>query len=170
MTTRSFRVAAALREPGADDRQRCARTAEDRGSFSRRTTRSVALGESSTGPAKGPVDRANGQLETRTSELDTELQELSKKLELYEEELAWYKNKRYGRSSEQLSVAERLQVRLFDEIETSADDELPEDKPAPEPAASAEPASGRAGNRCRESSGSSACPRNSSSASVATGW
>ena len=36
----------------------------------------------------------------------------------------------YGRSSEQLSVAERLQMRLFDEIETSADSELPEDEPA----------------------------------------
>ena len=77
----------------------------------------------------------NGQLETRTGELDTKLQELTRKLELYEEELAWYKNKLYGRSSEQLSDAERLQMRLFDEIEHSADSELPEDEPAAEPAA-----------------------------------
>ena len=77
----------------------------------------------------------NGQLETRTGELDTKLQELNRKLELYEEELAWYKNKLYGRSSEQLSDAERLQMRLFDEIETNADSELPEDEPAAEPAA-----------------------------------
>ena len=77
------------------------------------------------------------ELETRTSELDTKLQDLTKKLEFYEEELAWYKNKLYGRSSEQLSVAERLQMRLFDEIENSADGESPEDEPAPEPAAAA---------------------------------
>ena len=77
----------------------------------------------------------NGQLETRTGALDAKLQELNKKLELYEEELAWYKNKLYGRSSEQLSDAERLQMRLFDEIEHSTDGELPEDEPAAEPAA-----------------------------------
>ena len=86
---------------------------------------------------KDELTAQNGQLETRTSELDTKLQDLTKKLELYEEELAWYKNKLYGRSSEQLSVAERLQMRLFDEIETSADSELPEDEPAAEPAAAA---------------------------------
>ena len=79
---------------------------------------------------KDELSAQYGQLETRTSELDTKLQDLSKKLELYEEELAWYQNKLYGRSSEQLSVAERLQMRLFDEIETSADSELPEDEPA----------------------------------------
>ena len=77
----------------------------------------------------------NRRLETRTSELDSKLQELNRKLELYEEELAWYKNKLYGRSNEQLSDAERLQIRLFDEIEASADREAPEDEPAPELAA-----------------------------------
>ena len=84
---------------------------------------------------KDELTAQNGQLETRTSELDSKLQDLNRKLELYEEELAWYKNKLYGRSNEQLSDAERLQIRLFDEIEASADHEAPGDEPAPELAA-----------------------------------
>ena len=73
------------------------------------------------------------QLATRNSALDSELQELTRKLERYEEQLAWFKNKRYGRSTEQLSDAERLQMRLFDEIETNAGAEPPEDEPPADP-------------------------------------
>ena len=40
---------------------------------------------------------------------------------------AWYRNRRYGRSSEQLSAAEQQQIRLFNEIERSADHALPVD-------------------------------------------
>lgn len=79
----------------------------------------------------------NGQLITRTDELDTKLRELTKKLELYEEELAWFKHKLYGRGTEQLTAAELLQIRLFDEIDSAADadaetDEGAEDQPAPD--------------------------------------
>ena len=64
---------------------------------------------------------------TRNDELDAKLRELNKKLELYEEQVAWFKNKLYGRGTEQLTDAERLQIRLFDEIEQAADNDPPED-------------------------------------------
>ena len=73
-----------------------------------------------------------GQLAARNSELDSELQDLTRKLALYEEELAWYRTKLYGRGTEQLSEAERLQMRLFDEIETSAAGAPPEEEPEPD--------------------------------------
>ena len=76
----------------------------------------------------------NGELVTRNDELDAKLRELNKKLELYEEQVAWFKNKLYGRGTEQLTDAELQQIRLFDEIEQAADSESPEDQaPSDEP-------------------------------------
>ena len=76
------------------------------------------------------------QLTAKNGELDTELRALNKKLDLYEEQVAWFKNKLYGRGTEQLTAAERLQIRLFDEIEHSADSESPpHDEPLPDQAA-----------------------------------
>lgn len=69
----------------------------------------------------------NSALDHQVHALDHQVQELDKKIELYEEELAWYRNRRYGRSSEQLSAAEQQQIRLFNEIERSADHALPVD-------------------------------------------
>ena len=60
------------------------------------------------------------ELTAKTDELDTKLRALNKKLDLYEEQLDWFKNKLYGRGSEQLTAAERQQIRLFDEIEHAA--------------------------------------------------
>ena len=82
----------------------------------------------------------NGELVTRNDELDAKLRELNKKLDLYEEQVAWFKTKLYGRGTEQLTAAERLQIRLFDEIEQAADsespeDQAPEDEPSPDQAA-----------------------------------
>ena len=82
----------------------------------------------------------NGELVTSNDALDTKLQELAKKLDLYEEELAWFKNKLYGGATEKLTAAELLQIRLFDEIEHSADseppeDQAPDDEPPPDQAA-----------------------------------
>ena len=76
----------------------------------------------------------------KNGELDTKVLEQNKKLELYEEELAWFKNKLYGRGTEQLTAAELLQIRLFDEIEHAADseppeDQAPDDEPPPDQAA-----------------------------------
>ena len=75
----------------------------------------------------------NGQLVTRNDELDAKLAELNKKLDLYEEQVAWFKNKLYGRGSEQLTAAELQQIRLFDEIEHAADNDPPEDQAPDEP-------------------------------------
>ena len=75
------------------------------------------------------------QLAKQNGELDTQLQDLTRKLELYEEQLAWLKNKLYGRGTEKLSDAERQQLRLFDEIESSADGEPEDDPPAADQAA-----------------------------------
>ncbi len=80
------------------------------------------------------------ELTAKNGELDTKLRELNKKLDLYEEQLSWFKNKLYGRGTEQLTDAERLQIRLFDEIEQAADndppeDQAPEDEPPPDQAA-----------------------------------
>ena len=72
---------------------------------------------------KDELTEQNGELVSRNGELDTKLQNLTITLELYEEQLAWFKNKLYGRSTEQLSDAERQQLRLFDEIESSVEDE-----------------------------------------------
>ena len=79
------------------------------------------------------------ELSAKNGELDAKLRELNKKLELYEEQVAWFKNKLYGRGTEQLTEAERLQIRLFDEIEQAADndppeDQAPEDEPPPDQA------------------------------------
>ena len=82
------------------------------------------------------------ELTAKNGELDTKLRELNKKLDLYEEQLSWFKNKLYGRGTEQLTDAERLQIRLFDEIEQAADNDPPEDQ-APED----EPAPGSGGRR-----------------------
>ena len=73
------------------------------------------------------LELEKNQLAEQNGELDTQLQDLTRKLELYEEQLAWLKNKLYGRGTEKLSDAERQQLRLFDEIESSADGE-PEDE------------------------------------------
>ena len=76
------------------------------------------------------------ELNAKVGELDAKLRELNKKLELYEEQAAWFKNKLYGRGTEQLTAAERLQIRLFDEIEHGADSEPPpDDAPSPDQAA-----------------------------------
>ena len=67
-------------------------------------------------------------------------------MDLYEEQVEWFKTKLYGRGTEQLTAAERLQIRLFDEIEHSADSEPPpHDEPPPDQAA----AESRAGTRTR---------------------
>ena len=63
------------------------------------------------------------ELTAKNGELDTKLRELNKKLDLYEEQVAWFKNKLYGRGSEQLTAAELQQIRLFDEIEHAADND-----------------------------------------------
>ena len=80
------------------------------------------------------------ELTAKNGALDTKLRALNKKLDLYEEQLAWFKNKLYGRGTEQLTAAERLQIRLFDEIEQATDndppeDQSPEDEPRPDQAA-----------------------------------
>ena len=75
------------------------------------------------------------RLAERNGELDTKLKGLTRKLELYEEEVAWLKNKLYGRSTEQLSDAERKQLRLFDEIESSTAGEAEDEPPAADQAA-----------------------------------
>ena len=80
------------------------------------------------------------ELTVKNGELDTKVREQNKKLDLYEEELAWFKNKLYGRGTEQLTAAELLQIRLFDEIEHAADseppeDQAPDDEPPPDQAA-----------------------------------
>ena len=84
---------------------------------------------------KDQLAEHNGELASRNGELDTQLQGLTRKLELYEEQLAWLKNKLYGRGTEKLSDAERQQLRLFDEIESSADGEPEDDPPAADQAA-----------------------------------
>ena len=76
------------------------------------------------------LERENDQLAEQNGELDTQLQDLTRKLALYEEQVAWLKNKLYGRGTEKLSDAERQQLRLFDEIESSADGEAEGDPPA----------------------------------------
>ena len=86
---------------------------------------------------KDQLTEHNGELVSTNGELDTQLQELTRKLELYEEELAWFKNKLYGRSTEKLSDAELKQLRLFDEIESSADGESEDEPPAADQAAGA---------------------------------
>ncbi len=85
------------------------------------------------------LERENDQLAERNGELDTQLQDLTRKLELYEEQVAWLKNKLYGRGTEKLSDAERQQLRLFDEIESSADGEAEDDPPAADQADGAAP-------------------------------
>ena len=85
------------------------------------------------------LEREKDQLAERNGELDTQLQDLTRKLELYEEQVAWLKNKLYGRGTEKLSDAEREQLRLFDEIESSADGEPEDDPPAVDQAAGAAP-------------------------------
>ena len=82
---------------------------------------------------KDELTAKNGHLATRNDELDTKLRELNKKLDLYEEQLDWFKNKLYGRGSEQLTAAELQQIRLFDEIEHAADSDAPEDQAPDEP-------------------------------------
>ena len=84
---------------------------------------------------KDELTEQNGELVSRNGELDTKLQNLTITLELYEEQLAWFKNKLYGRSTEQLSDAERQQLRLFDEIESSVEDEPEEEQPPADQAA-----------------------------------
>ncbi len=89
---------------------------------------------------KDDLNAKVGALVTRNDELDAKLRELNKKLELYEEQAAWFKNKLYGRGSEQLTAAELQQIRLFDEIEHAADtappeDQAPSDEPPPDQAA-----------------------------------
>ena len=79
----------------------------------------------------------NGDPVSRNGELGTQLQDLTRKLELYEEQVAWLKNKLYGRGTEKLSDAERQQLRLFDEIESSADGEPEDEPPAADQAAGA---------------------------------
>ena len=83
------------------------------------------------------LEREMDQLAQRNGELDTQLQDLARKLELYEEQLAWLKNKLYGRGTEKLSDAERQQLQLFDEIESSAAGEPEDDPPEADPAAGA---------------------------------
>ena len=80
----------------------------------------------------------NSELDHQVRDLDAKVRELDKKVSLYEEQLAWYRNKRYGRATEQLSASELQQIRLFDEIERSADSPLPVDSlPDEQPAAHA---------------------------------
>ena len=57
-----------------------------------------------------------------------QLRNLTRGLGLYEEQLAWFKNKLYGRGTEQLRDGERRQLRLFDEVESSAEDELEDEQ------------------------------------------
>lgn len=78
----------------------------------------------------------NSELDHQIRNLDAKVRELDKMVTLYEEQLAWYRNKRYGRATEQLTAAELQQIRLFDEIERNADDPLPVDLDEP-PAAQA---------------------------------
>ena len=75
------------------------------------------------------------ELTAKNGELDTKLRELNKKLDLYEEQVAWFKNKLYGRGSEQLTAAELQQMRLFDEIEHAADNDPQEDQAPDKPPA-----------------------------------
>jgi len=99
---------------------------------------------------KEQLTAKNDELVTRNDELDARLRELTKKLDLYEEQEAWFKNKLYGRGAEQLTAAERLQLRLFDEIEHSADSEPPpHDEPPPDQAAAEVPAGTRSRPRRR---------------------
>ena len=83
----------------------------------------------------------NTELDHQVRDLDAKVRELDKKVTIYEEQLAWYRNKRYGRATEQLTAAELQQIRLFDEIERNADDPLPidllPDAPPAAPAAGA---------------------------------
>ena len=128
---------------------------------------------------KDDLNAKVGELVTRNDELDAKLRELNKKLDLYEEQAAWFKNKLYGRGSEQLTAAELQQIRLFDEIEHAADtappeDQAPSDEPPPDQAAAEvlERTRGadRCRRRCRASSGSSTCPSRTSSVNAATAW
>ena len=80
------------------------------------------------------------ELTAKNGELDTKLRELNKKLDLYEEQVAWFKNKLYGRGSEQLTAAELQQIRLFDEIEHAADNDPQEDQAPDKPPADQPPA------------------------------
>ena len=71
----------------------------------------------------------NGELTSTNGQLAAENRELVKKLDIYADEIAWYKSKLFGRGSEKLSGAE--QTRLFDEVETS-EDEQPDGQDEPQ--------------------------------------
>ena len=63
--------------------------------------------------------RENAQLRQQNAELQLERVELTKRIDILGEQLAWLKRRFFSQSSEVLSEAERRQLRLFDEVETS---------------------------------------------------
>lgn len=99
----------------------------------------------------------NTELDHQVRNLDAKVRELDKKVTIYEEQLAWYRNKRYGRATEQLTAAELQQIRLFDEIERNADDPLPIDLLPDEPPAA--PAAGARRRRPRRAPLPKSLPR-----------
>jgi transposase len=59
------------------------------------------------------------QLRQQNAELQRERVELSKRIDILGEQLAWLKRRFFSRSSEALSEADRRQLRLFDEADSS---------------------------------------------------
>ncbi len=70
--------------------------------------------------------RENAQLRQENAELQRERVELTKRIDILGEQLAWLKRRFFSRSSESLSEAERRQLRLFDEADSSPVDRTEE--------------------------------------------
>ena len=64
--------------------------------------------------------REVAQLRQENAELQRERVELTKQIDILGEQLAWLKRRFFSRSSEALSEAERQQLRLFDETDSSS--------------------------------------------------
>ncbi len=63
--------------------------------------------------------RENAQLRQENAELQRERVELTSRIDILGEQLAWLKRRFFSRSSEALSEADRRQLRLFDEADSS---------------------------------------------------
>ena len=70
--------------------------------------------------------RENAQLRQQNAELQRERVELTKRIDILDEQLAWLKRRFFSRSSEALSEADRRQLRLFDEADSSPADQAEE--------------------------------------------
>jgi transposase len=66
------------------------------------------------------------QLRQQNAELQRERVELTKRIDILGEQLAWLKRRFFSRSSEALSEADRRQLRLFDEADSSPIDQAEE--------------------------------------------